>query len=227
MYELEQSRPYPETFLYLRTRLAVEFSASILRSLHVALRPFAPPRPDEDRVELLLPFYEDGTWENGFVLGLYTSARPSELANVLKPALDEYDAWQIRNTRGEWAEWIGKGPLSAYYKDKQESIPTAQIFLGFGDPEDMSEEAVAGVRAVYGDDRCLPVLHFRDGRILLLKTEQSARLIQNRLRSALSRIDYACGCDAAGEPFSDDDTPIWKAVSLEWLEFGAKDDDEL
>jgi hypothetical protein len=114
MYELEQPRPYPETFLYLRTRLAVEFSTSILRSLQVELRPFAPPRPDEDRVELLLPLYEDGTWENGFVLGLYTSARPSELANVLKPALDEFDAWQIRNTRGEWAEWIGKGPLSAY-----------------------------------------------------------------------------------------------------------------
>jgi hypothetical protein len=108
MYVWEQPRSTPETFLYLRTRLAVDLSTAALRSLHYELRPFALPPPEEDRVELLSPLYEDRTWENGLVFGLYTAARPSDLAYALKPALDEFDAWQIRNTRGEWDEWMVK-----------------------------------------------------------------------------------------------------------------------
>lgn len=221
MYDYLEPRT-PETFLYLRTTLAVDLATPELGALAEAYQPFALSPPHNDRAELLLPL-EGATWENGLVLGLHSREHPQQLAKALAPALGRFDAWQIRNARGEWAEWIGEGPLSLYYGSRQRAIPTAQIFLGFEDAEDIDERAIDAVRAIYSPERCQPVLHLRDGRVLLLNTDEPARLIQNRMKKALDKIGHWCGCDHYGAPFARDDAIMWETVWLETLCFGNDD----
>jgi hypothetical protein len=173
----------------------------------------------EQRIECLMPM-EGGTWEDGLVLGLHSKLRACNLATAISPALAQFDAWAILNTQGEWIESVAGGPLSAYFHLVGGSKGcTAQIFLSF-DPNKPPEQAIDSLRNVYGRNVCLPVFHFRDGRILLLKSSEPARLIRARIASVARQIDSVCGCDAFGVTFSTDDRDIWETDSIANLSFG-------
>ncbi|MGA8596989.1 MAG: hypothetical protein WB676_19940 [Bryobacteraceae bacterium] len=210
---------YPQTFLYLRTPMALEHADELWESLSDAWDAQQWP----ESIERLIPLNE-GTWENGLVLGVRWMLSASEFSGALSSALAKFDAWAVINTRGEWKESVSGGPLSAYFDALPAApSPTAQIFLGF-DPIRHPEQAIDSLRNVYGRDNCLPVFHFRDGRILLLRSAQPARVIRARIADAARRIDCVSGCDAFGEPFSKDDRPIWETDSLHGLWFDSPDE---
>jgi hypothetical protein len=221
MYPWERARQFPQTFLYLRTPTAIEHSEDLLEALYedwVA-------QGWGDAVELAMPI-DGGTWENGFVAGVHLYERPADIAEALARALQLFDGWGIINTRRERAEWVAEGPISSFFNTRGASSPrsVAQIFLGF-DNERFNEEAVDELRNVYGPVNCVPVFHFRDGRILLLNSSDPARLIKARLQRAMRRIEYVCGCAGDGEPFAKNDEAIWELVNLRTLSFSAPDDD--
>jgi len=212
---------YPQTFLYLRTPMAVEYADELWESLSGAWDAQQWP----ESIEWLMPF-EDGTWEDGLVLGMRWMLSPSEFSAALSSALAEFDAWAVINARGEWTESVSGGPLSAYFNALPTSpSPTAQIFLGF-DSIRHPEGSIDLLRNVYGRDHCVPVFHFRDGRILLLRSADPARVIRARIARAARRVDYVSGCDAFGEPFSKDDRPIWEVDSVHDLSFGSAEEGE-
>jgi hypothetical protein len=230
LFEIEQH--YPRTFLYLRTRTSVVFANDALEGL-------CEIWPHD--VDCLLPFRNEATWEDGLVLGLHTDEPPQELARLMNPALTLFDAWAIHNTKGEWVEWTGQGPLSAYFALGAPPLPTAQLFLLFqGTAKAPDEAAIDALRALYGRERCLPTFHFRDGRILLVNTEEPARTIFRRIERSrptpsrsyhrkpeTTRSDYDfCVCDSAGDPFAPDGRPIWERTSLEGLYFVDEDNDD-
>jgi hypothetical protein len=182
----------------------------------------------EDRIERLTPMDEETTWENGLVLGLHLKLPPSDIADAIAPALSQFDAWAILNTRGEWIESVTEGPMSVYFNafstPGKAPPPTAQIFLGF-DLIRHPEQAIDALRNVYRRDSCIPVLHFRDGRILLLRSSEPARLIRARMSGVARQIDCLCGCDASGESFSKDDRSVWEIDSIGDLSFGPPEDE--
>jgi hypothetical protein len=203
----------PRTYLYLRTRTAIEYANEALALLSAAW---------SVRVELLQPFI-NGTWENGLVLGLNTESHPRELADTMKPGLDSFDAWAIHNVRGEYAEWIADGPVSVHYRATESpNSGSAQIFLGFDNISDPArgDNIVESIRQIYGPEKCRPVFHFRDGRIMLLATREPARTIFRRIeRAARNRVYETSVCDCRGEPFGIDGREIWDPVWLEQLSF--------
>ena len=217
LFEVEQ-QPYPRTFLYLRTRTAIEYADEALARLSEGWY---------RRAELLFPF-SNGTWENGLVLGLNTEDRPSELANAMKSGLDSFDAWAIHNVKGEYAEWISDGPLSIHYRAMESPDDgTAQLFLGFDNVSDPArgDNIVDSIRQIYGTEKCRPVFHFRDGRILLVSTHEPARTISRRIeRAARNRVYETSVCDCRGEPFSIDGRSMWDPVWLRELSFNPETD---
>lgn len=222
MYYRYEARQFPETFFYLRTPRAVEHSDDAFEALYREWHQQGWP----EQISLLTPM-DGGTWEDGVVLGLHTTTHPTDIARAIRPALDKFDAWALLNTSRQWAEWTGSGPVSAYFDPNAVfgvAPPTAQLFLGFDDSERIPEPAVDVIRNVYGRGKCVPVFHFRDGRILLINTRDPARTIRSRLANAARRIDYLCGCDASGEPFSKDDDPVWEDSFID-LSFSAPEDE--
>jgi hypothetical protein len=221
----ETERPYPNTFLYLRTRTSIAYANDALGELWESVWPF-----DAD---WLMPF-EEATWEDGLVIGLNTDEPPQGLADQMKSPLALFDAWTIHNLKGEWAEWTGNGPISAYFGLGASPVRTAQLFLTFNDPSDDPDEAAIDIlRAVYGRDRSLPILHFRDGRILLINTDEPGRTIFRRLegnKPRQSQFDRRqrqrkrwdcnfCGCDSSGDPFAADGRIIWERLPFDGLFF--------
>lgn len=217
MYEHESVPPKtPTTFLYLRTKLTVGLASDAIYGLYLEWQAFAPPPPYEDRAHLLMPI-NGGTWADGIVFGLPTIVQPKHLGTTMKPALDQFGEWQIVNLNGEWAESANPGLLSRFFKQRREKR-FAQIFVGYDAAVAPPDQAIDALCAVYGPDKCMPVMHFRDGKILLLSTSDPARVIHRKMRQACKGLDYLCGCDFAGEAFSSGDLQIWDYTSLRVLE---------
>lgn len=215
-YGFTPERLFPNMFLYLRTRVGIRHDDEALPAL-AELWPGG--------VELLRPFEDGQTWSNGVVFGLKDNSTPREVANRLESALSRFDAWALYSARGESAEWIGEGPIAAFLSHKRDVI--AQIFLGFDNEDRPPEEVIDGLRAVYGEARCVPAFHFRDGRILLVDTKEPASMIFRRVQKVIEVLPrrwnrrqlpryflhFSC-CDCSGDSFVPDDRQIWKVTGV-------------
>ncbi len=202
----------PQTFLYLRTSIAIEHCDDLIESICSQWT----AKGWNDVIHLLRP-KDGGTWKDGLVIGTPMVIDPEAIRGALEPALTKFREWMIINLRGECCESSG-GMISSSFQ-AWEPLSVFQIFLAY-ENDQTPERGLELLRKTLGEDRCVPIFWFRDGRILLFNSPQPAATVYNRLRSKVQGIDFVCGADSDGDVFTIGwDGPIWEVIPLEYLTF--------
>src|SRR5579883_1469939 len=93
-------------YLYARTRTALIHAADELDDLAGALNRY---------VYVLSPFGRVESWRNGFVLRIHGAETLAELAELLSPPLERFDAWAIHDGIGEARESPGHGLVARFF----------------------------------------------------------------------------------------------------------------
>jgi hypothetical protein len=222
-----------DTFIFLRTRLAIDFSA---RAIDALAQHFPHDDVSEQFREVrsvpLLGFGDDGvTWSDGIVLRSNQTKAPRDIATTLDPALQEFDASVIHDRWGEFREHPGGGLVTRYfdqlwdgeYRELQRinharPVPIAQIFVMSREDDRGFGQAVIDLRSSLRE-QFLPAFHFRDGQILFYNSSDPARLVARRFERFLRRLEHWAIVDSDGvtATANGEDESVWQMADLDEL----------
>lgn len=171
-------------FVYLRTRMALELDPRAQAAL-------AQMRGDTNAVLSIVPGLP--TFVDGVVLNIWTARELTELKDAWAHHLARFEAWAIHDCESIF-ENIGDGPASnALNGLGSAGLPLKQVFAVFypaGVPEPNRLDADGLVDAVTAGLMPHPVrtaFHFRNGRIMVLRTDAPIRMLMRRLERGFPR----------------------------------------
>ena len=158
-----------DTFLYLRTKLALEHEAQTFgelarafpfqatQSVSISIRYARDPRPVQVISE---------AWENGIIIRFPSRMAPVGLAASMTETLATFDAWSIVDLTGNLTIARGQsGPISQFFG--QPIVKAfAQIYIVARYKDSRCERAADGIRSALKANSS-PVFHFLDGKIIL------------------------------------------------------------
>lgn len=236
----------PYTFVFLRTRIAVNHADESLRALAEYFPYPDPPTELElmlnrtDHVIEYLGFGKDAsTWEDGVVIRFKTKKTPIDVEYALRPALDKFDGRLIHDGRRNFLESPTGGPLDRFlyrlWDDNDddgydytkmrwpyEQLPISQLFLMSRNNDRNYETTVDKIRtSMASDSLCLPVFYFRFGQVLFLNSEEPGHITINRCGRYLGRFAHWRIIDCLGNTYSavGRDESAWKQTDLSTLRF--------
>ena len=194
-FDRPEPRAWRTLFVYLKTRIAVEFAYEAIEALQKTW-------PYQTR---LLRMGHNELWEDGFVLRIEALRNAIDLAQEHSKALDKFEAWAIHDDAGGYAESQPNGPLGLFF-DKlpftgESRVRISQIFLMWRENSPQAPKVVGNIRS------CLigpyaPVFFFRDGQIILLGSDESGKITNQRCARYLSSLKEWCVVDSSRETFS-------------------------
>jgi hypothetical protein len=163
---------------------------------------------------------EGSVWDNGLVLRVQHVLPPVDMARRIRSVLDEFDAWAIHDGIGDFIEHPSGGPLSRFLKPSP-GAPFSQIFVLYRDTDPNCEQTVDRVRSQM-KALCLPVFHFRDGQIMMLRSKESGRVTSQRCARQLPRFEGWAIVDSSGASYTTvgETEDIWEPTRPNELYFG-------
>lgn len=170
-------------FVYLRAKMALDLDARAQAAL-------AQMRGDVNAVLSVVPGAP--TFADGIVLNLWTRRDLGELKDAWAQHLAKFDAWAIHDCESIF-EGIGGGPASNALNGLSVSrLPLKQIFAVFyraDEPEPNRLDADGLVEALtsFLPGAVRTAFHFRNGRIMLLRTDAPIRMLMRRLERDFPR----------------------------------------
>jgi hypothetical protein len=212
-----------DTFLYLRTKLAMEHETQTFGELARAF-PFQAMQSASIQIQYArdpLPVQVISTvWTNGTIIRFRSRMAPVNLAAIMQETLATYDAWAIVGLAGEFADSAGAvGPISRFFG--QLLVKTfSQIYIVAGYKDNQYEMAADGIRSslkAYSS----PAFHFLNGKIILATTEEPGRITAGRCRAYLNKMSFWAITDHTGETSSSNndawDETYLSSLSYEWI----------
>jgi hypothetical protein len=170
-------------FMYLRTKMALDWDDRAQASL-------AQMRGDVNAVLSVVP--DVPTFADGVVLNLWTQRDLREVKDAWAQHLAKFEAWAIHDCESMF-EGIGGGPASIALNGLSSSrSPLKQVFTVFyraDEPEPNRLDADGLVDAVANlmPDPIRTAFHFRNGRIMFLRTDAPIRMLMRRLERDFPR----------------------------------------
>lgn len=199
-------------YLYLRTPILLARATDCLSQLSEALENY-----DFD-------VFTGGTqyihWSHGFIIRFEASQTPKQLARWLGPKLDKFEGWACHDGVNRVAEYPSGAQTSNFF-DGLGSKSVHQLLMKYDKDDQRLVSTIARMRAdleFKGAAKCKPVADFSDGQILLIGTNQPAKITfarcQNVLRDRIrfAFVDAAGGCLTTDGPVEDQKV---------WVPFGA------
>ena len=183
-------------YAYMRTRIALEHDDS-LRGLWDYLRGYGVTFSLAKNGEII-------EWEDGIVIKIDHWLSMDWHIQHLHSFLDELDAWVLFD--GVKLLEHPKGGLLTSFLESGDRGSTperyAQIFVKYGYGSRNRERLIESIRKRIGD-LCQPVFYFRDGMVLLVKSDISGRIINQQCRNCLENLRAWIIIDASNEYHSD------------------------
>ncbi len=205
-------------FLYLRTKLAIEHETPTIGEL-AKVFPFQAMKsaaiPQQYARDPLPVQAMPTPWANGTIIRFRSRLVPVDLAAAMKEALAKFDAWAIVDLAGEFADSAEIGPVAQFLSQHQ---TFSQIYIIAEDNDGQYERAAEGIRSALRDVS-LPAFHFRDGKIILVATEEPASITARRCRSYLDKMAYWAIIDQSGRALSCDVDDDWVDIYLDCLSY--------
>jgi hypothetical protein len=174
-------------FIYLRTRLDVEFD----EATDYAAWLFG------DRPELIAPSGEYDTFANGFVARRWAESADA-LAKEWGSDLAKFEAWAIHDGFDDVVESIGQGPvetaLRAARSKLSPSIPVTQAFVIFHPAEQepstwFDPDSATEMAKRHWQYPVHSAFHFRNGRVLFVASQEAPRLMARRMEDRVRRFE--------------------------------------
>lgn len=194
-FDKPEPRAWRTHFIFLKTRFAIEFAYEAIEALQQSW----PYRT------WLLWMGADELWEDGFVLRIKALKDAIALAEEHKEALDKFEAWAIHDDAGVRVESQPNGPLSRFF-DIPRQVGTqganfSQIFLMWPEGSQEPTKTIEDIRSCLKAPHA-PVFFFRNGQIILLGSDESGKITNQRCARYLSRLSGWCVVDSSRETFS-------------------------
>jgi hypothetical protein len=163
---------------------------------------------------------EGSVWNNGLVLRVQHVLPPADMARKIRSVLDEFDAWAIHDGIGDFMEHPSGGPLSRFFESSP-GAPFSQIFVLYRNTDSKYDQTVDRLRSQM-KGLCLPVFHFRDGQIMMLRSQESGRVTSQRCARQLPRFEGWAIVDSSGASYSrvGETDEIWEPTRPSELYFG-------
>lgn len=138
-------------------------------------------------------------WEDGCVFKLRNKLAALDMANALRPGLELFESWAVHDASGSFIEYPSGGPMSRFFDldyDAKTRGAFSRIFVMRGENDKLYEQTVSRLRNEMRAP-CLPVFHFRDGQIMMLQSDESARITSQRSPQQFSRLQGWAIIDSA------------------------------
>ncbi len=184
------------TYAYLRTLIALEHDDS-LEGLWDYLK-------GQDVVFFLAKNDEIIEWDDGVVIKIESWMSLDGLAQNLSFFLDKLETWALFDGVKHVEHPKGR-PLTSFLETANESDTRhryAQIFVQYGDEPRDSQRLIANIRKRIRES-CRPIFYFRDGVVLLVKSDIPGRIINQRCRNCLENLRAWLIIDANDECHTD------------------------
>ncbi len=212
-----------DTFIYLRTKQTVEEDFETLRSLANGF-PYAVGRSllttethhanDAFVIPMLFLGKDETTWENGFIIRLPTYRELDDIIPWLEPAVSEFDSWAIYQRNHAFRESSNSTLFGQFFWFAGKTS-ISQIFVRSDEPDYKIFSIVEEIRSTLRK-ACDYVFNFKDGKVLLLSTEEPATITARRCASALGKLDAWVIVDTTGYTHSDPNSSnVWAETSLD------------
>lgn len=163
-------------FVFLRTKMALAYSTQAIDS-------FMDLQPEWIRILKI-----DGDylfWDDGLILHCDTYEQADNWPKIIGDALSHFDAWAIADNRGNYSEALPNGTFSGFFEPSTNMAAVysgyAQIFLQFQENSKNPNDLIDQVRVCFDQTKCRPVFHYRNGRVLFLRTTDPASIILRRV----------------------------------------------
>jgi hypothetical protein len=215
-------------FLYFRTPRNILYSnralTAFLRGLPEPMQMGLDGEDPTSRTTSLFVFgKEHVTWEDGFVARFWSHETPSDIAKQMSDTLSEFEAWAIHDCQHDFVENPPGGQLSRFFgkiaePNSAKSIALSQIFILGQEYDRKFDNTVDQIRASMKPGQlCLPVFHFRDGRIIFLNSEEPGNITAHRCKNHLKRLKRWGIVDSGGRAFSaaGEDDLVWQDIPPE------------
>ena len=207
-YDRPEPRGWRTIYVYLKTRIAVEFASEAIDTLAENWR---------YRTNLLR-IGPEGMWEDGFVLRVTAQMDAPDFAQEQSETLRGFESWVIHDDKGNFVESQNGGPVSRFFdllSDKDQ--PTnrfSQLFIVCNPNNPWSEKTINEIRSSLRGPLA-PVFFFRGGQILLLGSQESGKITNQRCGRYLRGLTGWRVTDSNQETFSadgqDEDCWNWRA----------------
>lgn len=185
------------TYAYMRTHIALEHDDS-LEGLWNYLK-------GHDVVFFLAKNDEIIEWGDGVVIKIESWMSLDGLAQNLSFFLDKLDAWVLFDGV-KHVEHPKGGPLTSFLETGDQSNTReryGQIFVLYDDELRDHQRLIENIRKRIRQP-CRPVFYFRDGVVLLVKSDISGRIINQRCRNYLENLRAWVIIDASDEYRTDE-----------------------
>lgn len=197
-----QSRP-AETFCYFTTKTALPYAKDVLARLVSTI---------DSSVAVLDVDSRCRRWDDGLVIKLRTTLTPKDLASKWRGTLHDLDRWAIFNLEGSApAELGGMGSITSFLS-RPVTRGVLQIMVLYR-PEDRLHHITEDLlrKRLPNSQLGFP---FRNGRMLLLDSNEEIRTTERRLDGLW--VEWAVACPARGQSvrlFQHSDDP-WRRVNF-------------
>ncbi|MGH6795753.1 MAG: hypothetical protein ACREDD_07580 [Methylocella sp.] len=157
-------------------------------------------------------------WTDGTIIRFQSRLAPVELAAIMQETLAMFDAWAIIDLAGESVDNVGAaGPISQFFEQRR--VKTfSQIYIIAKNKDAKYEMAADGIKTKLAANS-QPAFHFRDGKIILVSTNEPASITASRCRYYLDKMLYLAIIDHSGMALSRDVDDDWVDIYLDSLSY--------
>jgi hypothetical protein len=214
----------PNTFLFLRTKLAIEHETAAIEGLsaHFPYSLCHAAAPDLAKTEFAVHVFGFGedrlTFSNGLVIQFTTHHALSKIVEGMKAGLDNFEAWSMCKFNGRDYKENTAGQMDQFFY--QTGAPAfATVFILSQDDNPHHQQNIEGFREAY-QTHCLPVFYFQHGQIMFVATNEPATIIQRQQDKYLKHFDDWAILDSQQQSIqSSSSADIWELEYLSEIEF--------
>ena len=154
-------------------------------------------------------------WADGTVIRFRSRLAPGHLAAAMQHALAKFDAWAIVTSMGECVESAEISTVSQFFGNHK---TFSQIYIIAPNNDGQYQMAAEGIMSKL-TGAPLPAFHFRDGKIILVATDEPSRITACRCRSYLEKMSYWAIVDHDGGTSFPDMDNEWTDAYLDSLSY--------
>lgn len=143
----------------------------------------------ENLIQVLGTKADGALWDNGIIARCLHEPPFDGFLAELFPFLDLFENWIVHDGNSHFAEKYSDGPASTFFNSDtagNERKKVTMICIYDADQDYKADETADLVRGTLGEP-AVPTFHLKDGRVLMMRTAQTPKMICGRIASLRRR----------------------------------------